>query len=141
MNNKTGAATQVTGSGDVSSKQTESSGASLNEIESAFGPEIKLITLRDCVVVRSGLALGALPFHCQLALKERLKSPDLNQFLANPSKETLGPKPFRFESLGEVIYYFRSQRLNPKKFKFFYAGDIELGASPSPGFEGDSSLF
>jgi len=76
-----------------------------------------------------------------LALKERLQSPDPNQFLANPSKETLGPKPFRFESLGEVIYYLRSQRLNPKKFKFFYAGDIELGASPSPGFEGDSSLF
>src|SRR5260370_41313600 len=64
---KSGAATQVPGPGDVSSKQTGPSGASLKEIESAFGPEVKLIALSDCVVVRFGLALGALPLHCQLA--------------------------------------------------------------------------
>ena len=64
---KGGAATQVSGSEDISRKQTGSKRASLNEIEAAFGPEVKLVALSDCHVVRFGPALGALPLHCQLA--------------------------------------------------------------------------
>ena len=40
-----------------------------------------------------------------LALKERLLSKDVVQLLSDPIKQTLGPKGFRFESLGEVAHY------------------------------------
>jgi hypothetical protein len=36
--------------------------------------------------------------------------------IEQPMSETLGLKPYRFESLGEVVYYFRLHALDPTKF-------------------------
>jgi hypothetical protein len=37
-------------------------------------------------------------------------------FLSDAIKQSPGPKPFRFESLGEVLYYVLEYQLDPQKF-------------------------
>jgi hypothetical protein len=61
-----------------------------------------------------------------LALKERLLSKEADPFVSDPINQTLGPKGFRFESLGEVAHYLRHQQLNPHKFKTCYVFDLSF---------------
>lgn len=59
-----------------------------------------------------------------LALKQTLLSEGRLEFLSDAKKQSLGLKPFRFESLGEVLYYMLEYRLDPQKFKICCVGDI-----------------
>ena len=61
-----------------------------------------------------------------LAVKERLLSQDADAFLSDPIKQRLGPKGFRFESLGEVVYFLRHHQLNAQKFKICHVCDVAL---------------
>ena len=40
--------------------------------------------------------------------------------------ETFSPKGFRFESIGELIYYLRLHQFNPNKFVVCQVGDIHI---------------
>jgi len=59
-----------------------------------------------------------------LALKQTLLSEGRMEFLSDAKKQSPGPKPFRFESLGEVLYYMLEYRLDPQKFKICCVGGI-----------------
>jgi len=61
-----------------------------------------------------------------LAHKERLYSRHPDQFLTDPITETFSPKGFRFESIGELIYYLRLHQFNPNKFEVCQVGDIHI---------------
>ena len=62
-----------------------------------------------------------------LALKQPLLSGEPVQFMTDPTKQTAGSTAFRFESLGEVVYYMKEYQLEPTKFKICFAGDPTLG--------------
>jgi len=62
-----------------------------------------------------------------LALKQPLLSGEPVQFMSDPTKQTAGSTAFRFESLGEVVYYMKEYQLEPTKFKICFAGDPTLG--------------
>jgi len=102
-NDKSGTVTQATGPGDISSKQTASQGVSLNEIESAFGPEVKLVTLSDHVVARFGLVLGTLPFHCELASDAGVTEASVAAVSCGGEQGLMGLAFFREESLEEFL--------------------------------------
>jgi len=51
---------------------------------------------------------------------------ETNQFLADPRKETFGPKAFRFESMGELIRYLWDHNLTPSKFSVSHTTAINL---------------
>ncbi len=61
-----------------------------------------------------------------LAHKERLCSRHPDQFLTDPMSETFSPKGFRFESIGELIYYLRLHQFNANKFSVCQVGDIHI---------------
>ncbi len=61
-----------------------------------------------------------------LALKERVECGHPDQFLGDPIKQTLSSSGFRFESLGELIFYLRYQQLDGRKFKVCFVADIGL---------------
>ena len=69
-----------------------------------------------------------------LALKQTLLSEGRMEFLSDAKKQSPGPKPFRFESLGEVLYYVLEYRLDPQKFRICCVGDIAF-ARGSDGSE------
>src|SRR6266704_1391740 len=94
---------QVTGPGDISSKHTGSKGASLNEIESAFGPEVKLIALSDCIVVRFGLALRALPLQWPLGSPAGATEANVAAVGCGGEQGLMGLTFFREESLTEFL--------------------------------------
>ncbi len=100
---KSGAAMQVTGPGDISSKHTGSKGASLNEIESAFRPEVKLIALSDCIVVRFGLALRALPLQWPLGSPAGATEANVAAVGCGGEQGLMGLTFFREESLTEFL--------------------------------------
>ncbi len=61
-----------------------------------------------------------------LALKRPLLSGGPAQFVSDPTKQNVGSTAFRFESLGEVIYYMKEYQLDPTKFKICSVGDPVL---------------
>ena len=115
-NDKSGAVTQATGPGDISSKQTASQGVSLNEIESAFGPEVKLVTLSDHVVARFGLVLGTLPFHCELASDAGVTEASVAAVSCGGEQGLMGLAFFREESLKELEEFFHRLETNTQAF-------------------------
>ena len=61
-----------------------------------------------------------------LALKERIHSGHPDQFLSDPMKQILGSTGFRFESIGELIFYLGYHQLDPHKFKVCFVADIGM---------------
>ena len=59
-----------------------------------------------------------------LALKERLQGGHPEPFLSDPIKQTLSSKAFRFESIGELIFYLSYHQLDPHKFNACFVADI-----------------
>ena len=47
-----------------------------------------------------------------------------NCFLSDPRRETMGPKPYRFESIGEVRYYLKQRNMNITKFLISKMGKL-----------------
>jgi hypothetical protein len=77
-----------------------------------------------------------------LVFKQTLVSEGRMEFLSDAKKQNSGPNPFRFESLGEVLYYMVEYRLDPQKFKLCCVGHInfapgsyatEVGDQTNPG--------
>ncbi len=68
-----------------------------------------------------------------LAWKQPLLSEGAMVFLSDAIKQSPGPKPFRFESLGEVLYYVLEYRLDPQKFKICCVGDIAFARGSDGG--------
>jgi hypothetical protein len=69
-----------------------------------------------------------------LALKQPLLSEGAMVFLSDAKHQSAGPKPFRFESLGEMLYYLLEYQLDPEKFKICCVGNIAF-AQGSDGSE------
>ncbi len=61
-----------------------------------------------------------------LALKERVQCGHPDQFLGDPIKPSLSSSGFRFESLGELVFYLRFHQLDWRKFKVCFVADINM---------------
>lgn len=59
-----------------------------------------------------------------LGLKQALVGHDVDQFISDPIRQTLGPKGFRFESPGELFYYVKHYQLRPEKFMICYVSSL-----------------
>lgn len=60
-----------------------------------------------------------------LALKQPLRGRPADQFLADPVQQGWGPKGFRFESIGELIFYVKQYQLDSHTIELYHVRDLD----------------